>query len=339
MLRKVHQIQKAGSIKNLKLIEESISDPEDFEVQIEVYFVGLNFADIFALTGLYSATPQGSFIPGLEFSGVITKLGKKVKSFKLRQKVMGVTRFGAYSTHLNVSFNNIYPLPPKWNLEEGASFLVQGITAYYALIELGNLKKEQTVLIHSAAGGVGILAGRIAKKLEAYTIGTIGDSNKKEFLIKDGYDQVLVRDKNYKNSLKESLREKKLNLILESIGGSVFTDSLNQLSPTGRMIVYGSANFTPSSSSPNPFTLLKNYITRPKIDPLKMISENKSVMAFNLIWLWDQIYLLKNFTKRILDLKIKPPHVGKIFSFEEAIQALEYFKSGKSIGKILLKVK
>ena len=291
------------------------------------------------MTGLYSATPKGSFIPGLEFSGVITKLGKKVKSFKKGQKIMGVTRFGGYATYLNVSYQSIYPLPSKWTLEEGASFLAQGITAYYALVELGNLKKNQTVLIHSAAGGVGILAGRIAKKLGAYRIGTIGDSSKKEFLLREGYDQILIRDKNYTNKLKELLKEKELNLVLESIGGNIFKESLNLLSPTGRIIVYGSANFTPNSSSPNLFTLIKNYITRPKIDPLKMISENKSVMAFNLIWLWDQIELMKFFAKSILDLKIKPPYIGKIFKFEEAIQALEYFKSGKSIGKILLKVK
>ncbi len=75
---------------------------------------------------------------------------------------MGVTRFGGYSSHLNIDSRYVFKLPSKWNFDQGAGFLVQGLTAYYALAALGDLKKGQTVLIHSAAGGVGILANSIA---------------------------------------------------------------------------------------------------------------------------------------------------------------------------------
>ena len=95
-------IPKAGSIDNLKLVEEELEQPGDHEVTVEIKAIGLNFADIFTLFGLYGATPKGSFIPGLEYSGVVVDTGNEVTRFKEGDKVMGITRFGAYTTHINI---------------------------------------------------------------------------------------------------------------------------------------------------------------------------------------------------------------------------------------------
>ena len=95
--------------------------------------------------------------------------------------VMGVTRFGGYTSHLNIDSRYVIPLPKQWNFEEGAAYLVQVLTAYYGLIELGNIKKNSTVLVHSAAGGVGIWANRIARQFDAYTIGCVGNVSKLKF--------------------------------------------------------------------------------------------------------------------------------------------------------------
>jgi len=153
---------KAGNLQNLKQHQEHLPEPEAHEVTIEVKSVGLNFADVFAIWGLYGATPQGSFIPGLEYSGRVLRVGKEVKSVKEGDAIMGVTRFGGYSTHLNIDHRYVIPLPEGWDFPTGAAYLVQVLTAYYGLLELGNLKEGQTVLIHSAAGGVGTLANRLS---------------------------------------------------------------------------------------------------------------------------------------------------------------------------------
>ena len=102
MKRKIYVISKAGSLDKIKLIEENLAIPGNDEVSIEVKAIGLNFADLFAIQGLYSATPKGSFIPGLEYSGVILQKGKNVTDFQIGDKVMGAIRFGAYATHLNI---------------------------------------------------------------------------------------------------------------------------------------------------------------------------------------------------------------------------------------------
>ena len=288
MNRLVHRTQKAGSLDDLKLITEDLPEPKDDEVTVEIKAVGLNFADVFALVGLYSATPKGSFIPGLEFAGNVLKLGKNVTCFKVGDKIMGVTRFGGYATHLNIGSAYIYHLPSTWSYGE------------------------------------------------AYTIGSIGSPNKIETLQKEGYDDFIVRDKNFYKNLQEKLKGRNLNLVLECIGGKIFEDSFKSLAPAGRIVVYGSANFAPESDSPNIFKLGYQYLTRPKIDPLSMISSNKSLLAFNLIWLWDKIEELSLMLEKILEMQLSPPLIGKTFPFVNALDALHYFKSGKSVGKVIL---
>ena len=285
-------IPKAGSIKNLKLIKEDIGEPESHEVQIEVRAIGLNFADIFAMFGLYGATPEGSFVPGLEYSGMITKAGSLVKGLQVGQAVMGVTKFGAYTSHLNIDARYVLPMTPGWTFEEGAAYLVQVLTAYYGLVNLANIQQGSTVLIHSAAGGVGLWANRIAKKFDAFTIGCVGSSSKLELLKNEGYDHGFVRGEHFKADLKRLVGDRKLNIVMECIGGRIFMDSYLAMASEGRMIVYGSARYAQPGNRPNYLKLLYDYYKRPKLDPQKMIEQNKSVMGFNLIYLYEKADLL-----------------------------------------------
>jgi alcohol dehydrogenase len=337
MERKVYRINKAGSIKKLTRGYEELAPPAVGEVTVKVKAIGLNFADLFAIKGLYSATPKESFIPGLEYSGIVLETGKEVEDYKSGDRIMGTIRFGAYATHLNINHAYILKMPEEWSFEEGASFMVQALTAYYALVELGNLKKNNTVLIHSAAGGVGIYANRIAKKFNAFTIGTIGSESKKEFLIKEGYDKIIVRGENFKVQLNEASGNRNLNIVLECIGGKIFRDSFNSLAPSGRIIIYGGAQFMSPSNRPNYFKVLIKYLTRPKVDPLSLSDKNRSVMGFNLIYLWDKPNELKNILFGILNMNLKPPHIGKVYPFDQLLEALRYFQSGKSMGKIVVK--
>ena len=164
MKRQVYRL-KAGNFQDLKLSEETLNSPDAQEALVEVKAIGLNFADVFAIWGLYGATPTEPFIPGLEFAGIVTALGSETQGLEVGQRVMGVTRFGAYASHLKVDYRYLIPIPEAWDMATGAAYLVQVLTAYYGLVELGQLQEGHTVLIHSAAGGVGTLANRIAKKI------------------------------------------------------------------------------------------------------------------------------------------------------------------------------
>ncbi len=338
MIRSVYRVDTKGSLDSLERREEELSSPEDHEVTVEIRAIGLNFADIFAIQGLYSATPKGSFIPGLEYSGKIIAVGKKVKKFRKNDKVMGVTRFGAYADYINIDQRYIFPLPPRWTFEQGAGFLVQGLTAYYALLPLGDLKKGQNVLIHSAAGGVGIYANRIAKKFGAWTLGTVGNHSKIALLEKEGYDAWIIRSSRFPEELESALAGKELHLVLECIGGKIFSASYEALSPMGRMIVYGSASFMGQGARLNWLTLAWRYMTRPKVDTLAIVSENKAVMGFNLIWLYEKIDELTIHLKNLHKLNLAPPHIGSVYPFVDLPDAVRHFQTGNTTGKVVITV-
>ncbi|WMN06835.1 medium chain dehydrogenase/reductase family protein [Marivirga arenosa] len=336
MIKQSYRTHKAGSFKRLKLVEEEILNPSENEVQVAVKAVGLNFADVFAILGLYSATPEGSFIPGLEYSGEIIAKGSKVKDFEIGDRVMGVTRFGAYTSHINIDQAYVSKIPANWTFEEGASFLVQALTAYYGLFHLGNLKKGDTVLIHSAAGGVGLLANRMAQQYGAYTIGTVGSAAKIDLLKKEGYQKYIVRSSKFKHDLDEALAGRELNVIMECIGGKIFKIGYEMLAPQGRLVNYGSARYGSTGNSPNWPKLVWQYLTRPKIDPQKMIETNKAILGFNLIWLYEKKDLMRQILAELENLNMEAPYIGHQFEFSQMHEALKLFQSGKTTGKVVL---
>jgi len=337
MTRKVYRLSsKAGSMNNLNLEEENIQAPGPDEVAVDIKAVGLNFADISAILGLYRAIPKGSFIPGLEYCGIVTGTGSGVSDFKTGDRVMGITRFGGYVSQITIPHHYLTKMRDDWSFQDGAAYLVQALTAYYALVKLAAIEPNQTVLIQSAAGGVGILANRLAKKYNAYTIGTIGSASKTDILRKEGYDEVIVRSENFRDDLKKVLGKRQLNIVLESIGGQVLKDSFRLMAVEGRMIVYGAASFMPHGSRPNYFKLLPLYLKRPMIDPIKLTEWNKSVMGFNLIHLYEQRDSLKKYLQHLEQLDIGKPYIGHTFPFSELKEGLKLLQSGKTTGKVVI---
>ena len=338
MKRQSYRMSKSGSLNNLKLITEDLSGPEPNEVCIEIKAIGLNFADVFTILGLYKAAPKRNFIPGLEFSGIVSKKGKEVYDFEINDRIMGVVRFGSFTSHLNIDHNYVQKLPDDWTFEEGAAFIVQALTAYYAVVHLGNVTANQTVLIHSAAGGVGLYVNRIAKKYSAYTIGTVGNPFKLKVIKDEGYDKIIVRGNNFKEELKRNLNGRSLDLVMEAIGGKVQKIGFEMLAPTGRMVIYGLSNYASHRAFPNYLKLAYQYLTRPKVDGLTLVENNKSILGFNLIWLYDRVDMLKMFLDKIRELNLPKPYIGNTFKFEELKNAVKLFQSGKTSGKVVVKI-
>jgi hypothetical protein len=160
--RDVWRIDRAGSLDRLTRQTEDLPDPAPGHARVGVRAVGLNFADIFACLGLYSATPQGTFIPGLEFAGIVEAMGPtsdtELRAIRVGDPVVGVTRFGGYATAINADLRYIRPIRAGWSLAEAAALPVQGLTAWYGLVRLGAVERRSVVLLQSAAGGVGLQA-------------------------------------------------------------------------------------------------------------------------------------------------------------------------------------
>ena len=334
----VHYTMEAGNLADLQQKEFELKDPAQHEVQIAVRAIGLNFADVFAIWGLYGATPKGIFTPGLEYAGEVTKTGTLVTHLKPGDRVMGVTRFGAYTTHLNIDARYAIPLPESWDFATGASYLVQTLTAYYGMLHLGALEKGHNVLIHSAVGGVGLQALKIAKAYDCFTIGTVGSEAKREFAVQQGYDRVIVRGKDFEQQLRQALDGRPLELVMDSVGGQFFTIPYKMLAPMGRVIVFGSARYASPGDRPNKLRMLYYWLSRPRIDPQQMPETNRGVLGFNLIWLYERAELMQQLLQDLSALQLAPPHVGHLFPFAQLPDAIRLFQTGKTVGKVVVGV-
>lgn len=350
-------MDRAGSLDRLRLSHEELSGPGPGEVQVAVEAVGLNFADIFAIVGMYSATPEGSFVPGLEYAGRIAAVGttqtgprKRVHGaqratprWKVGDRVMGVTRFGAYASHLNVDARYVYALPRKWTAAEGAALVAQSLTAWYAIKTLGGTRAGASVLVQSAAGGVGLQALWMLERLRCRVVAVVGRSGKIPLLRERARlqpEQIVVRNQGaFSTDLDAALAylgQDGFDLILDSVAGPYFRPAFARLRPAGRLVLFGAADFMPTGRRPNYLRLAYQYLLRPRVDPVAMISDNRSVMAFNLIWLWDRVDELNGLLDEILALGPAAPYVGHTAPFLEAPAALRHFQSGATTGKVVL---
>jgi NADPH:quinone reductase-like Zn-dependent oxidoreductase len=129
-----------------------------------------------------------------------------------------------------------------------------------------------------------------------------------------------------------------LHLVMECIGGTVLQQSWNAMAPMGRLIAYGSASFTSHGATPDYLRLFWKFLTRPKIDPLRLPSQNKSLMGFNLIFLYEQTDLMHAILARLQALQLQPQHVGHVFPFMQMHEAIRLFQQGNTVGKVVVTV-
>ena len=347
--REVWRIDRAGSLDRLSRRTEALADPAPGQARVAVRAVGLNFADLAACLGLYSATPKGSFIPGLEVAGVIDAVGPAVpgdaraRILRPGDPVIGLTRFGGYATAINTGLDYLWPVRQGWSFAEAAALPVQGLTAWYGLVYKGAVRAGDVVLVQSAAGGVGLQAMSMLTTIGARTIAAVGHESKRDWLIEHRGlrpEQIIVRDRAaFGADLDRALAAvgaAGFDLVFDAVAGPYFQAAYDRLRPEGRIVVYGAADLMPPGTRVNYLRLARRYLRRPRIDPLRLIAENRSVIGFNLIWLWDRVQQLAAGRDALDVLVTAPPFVGRRLAFAEAPVAMRYLQSGQSIGKVVM---
>jgi alcohol dehydrogenase len=346
--RAAWRIDRAGSLDRLRLVEEPLAAPGAGEARIAIRAIGLNFADAFACLGLYSATPAGSFVPGLEAAGVVEALGPPLAGRPrpaVGDRVIVLTRFGAYATAVNADTRYLAPVPAGWSFEAAAAFPVQALTAWYGLVRLGAVRAGQVVLVQSAAGGVGLQALAVLARLGARPVGVVGSAAKIEFLAErhalPRTSLVLRTPAKYGARLDAalaSLGARGFDVVFDAVLGAWFQPAFARLAPEGRYVLYGAADFMPSGQRRGWARLAWRWLRRPRLDPLAMISTNRALLAFNLIWLWEAVERVPEAYAALAALELPAPHVGARYRFADARQALVELKSGQTVGKSVLVV-
>jgi NADPH:quinone reductase-like Zn-dependent oxidoreductase len=333
-------VDKPGGYGVFRYDETPIDDPGPGEVQVEVEACGINFADVSVRLGLYRAA-KGLYplCLGLEFAGVVKSTGPRVEGFKPGDRVFGACRFGGYATAINSPAEHLWPLPEAWNFERGATFPVAYLTAYYALHHVGHLKESDRVMVHSAAGGVGIALLHLLKVNGNMSVGVVGNANKVGKAQQAGASFVL--DKGTQDLWKkaEELSPEGYDLILDANGASTLKGSYGHLRPAGRLLIYGFASMFSHSGRKNYLKLIWYYLKTPRFNPFDMTGANKTISGFNLIYLFDKVHLFRNIMKTLIRWDTEgliPSMPITPFPFEDVVSAHQAIESGRSVGKLVL---
>lgn len=255
-----------GGPEVLRFEEFEPGKPAAGEVQVRHTAIGVNFIDIYDRTGLYPGElPSGL---GREAAGVITALGKKVKGFRVGERVAYVyTKPGAYSEIRNVPADRIVKVPKGISDQQAAALMLKGLTAHYLLRRTYRVAKGDTVLVHAAAGGVGLILCQWAKSLGAKVIGVVGTEAKAELARKYGCKNVLILGQDeLVPAVKKITKNVGVNVVYDSVGKDTFTESLDSLRPLGMMVTYGNASGPPPAFSPLELSKRGSlFLTRPTL--------------------------------------------------------------------------
>lgn len=339
-MRKV-VIHSAGGYEKLKLEEHSSPIAKDGQVKVLVKAAGINYADITVRWGLYESAKKfigWPITPGFEFSGTV--LESHDDKFKQGDKVFGITLFGGYAEEIVVPAHQLYHLPTSMNYSQAAGFPAVFMTAYHALFQNIVVRPEMTVLIHSAAGGVGSSLVQLAKVFGMKVVGVVGSSHKVEIVKNLGADEVIDKSTQSLWGRAQEICPDGFDIILDANGVETLGDSYKNLRPTGKLICYGFHTMMPKTGGRiNWIKLAINWLKTPRFNPLDMTTSNKSVVTFNLSFLFDRMDLLGEAMEKMMpwleEGKIKVAKVNE-YKVEDVALAHADLESGKTIGKLVL---
>ncbi len=330
-------ITKAGPPEVLEVREAPDPEAGEGEVRIRVRAAGINFADLMARVGLYPDAPKVPCVVGYEVSGVVDAIGSNVRSVAVGDRVFGMPKFGGYTDTLVVKEGQAFQMPAQMSFEEAAALPVVYLTAHHMMLFTGNLRPRSKVLIHSAAGGVGLAAIQLAKTRDCDIFG-IASKSKLSFLTAQGCQHPIDNDADYVAEIKKITNGRGVDLVLDPVGGKSWTEGYELLAPAGRLVAFG-LSAAASGKKRSLIHALSQVVQVKKWSPMKLMDDNKQVQGVNMGHLFGELDMLIEQFAALVTMyetgQIKP-HVDRTFKFSEAAAAHHYLHDRKAKGKVLL---
>jgi synaptic vesicle membrane protein VAT-1 len=313
------------------------------EVRIAVHAAGLNFADTMARVGLYPAAPKPPCVLGYEVAGEVETVGEGVSGLTVGQRVMAGTQFGGQAELAVAQARDVMPMPEHLSFEEGAAFCVNYGTAYAALMIMGGLREGNRVLIHAAAGGVGIAATQVARIAGAEIFGT-ASAAKHDAIKAQGVDHPIdYRNQDFKAEIRRMTNGEGVDVILDPMGPTSFRKDYRILRPGGRLIMCGLSEAMNENGRDLRATLRSLLrmptSTMPWWNAGRLLNQNRGVFGLNLLSWWRREGGMDRITAPLLnDLNRKQltPVVASSYPFEQAADAHRYLAERRNIGKVVL---
>lgn len=319
-------VRQYGETNVLKLEDLPKPIPKPGEALIRLHAAGVNFIDIYMRQGNPVIPVPVPYIPGLEGSGVVEETGEGVNEVKKGDRVAFIGILGTYAEYITVPSLQLIPLPEEIDFSQGAAFPLQGMTAEYLVHEFYPIKPGDYVLVHAAAGGVGLLLVQWLKHMGAHAIGTVSSEIKAKVARKAGADNVIIYTE--QDFVEETLKitdGKGADYIIDGVGKSTLTKDLEAVRPRGWICYFGLASGLPDPVEVNKLQLksvtfsggnLMNYVTS-----RKELLRRADIVITGMKEGW---------------LKMNISH---IFPLEDAFQAQRLLENRESTGKIILNIR
>ena len=331
-------ITKTGNPEVLQVREAPDPSAAKGQLRIRVKAAGINFADLMARVGLYPDAPKLPCVVGYEVSGIVDQIGEGVTGFAEGDRVFAMPKFGGYTDTLAIDQKQVFKMPAAMTFEEAAALPVVYLTAYNMMMFTGHLRPESSVLIHSAAGGVGLAAIQLAKTRNCTIIGT-ASASKHDYLREQGCQHPIdSRSGDVSAAVRKIVGERGIDLILDPVGGPSWNEGYDLLAPCGRLVAFG-LSAAASGKKRSLIHAVSQVIRVKKFSPMKLMDDNKTLSGCNMGHLFAYIDLLRPQFLALLEMyergEIKP-HVDRTFPFEEAAAAHHFLHDRKAVGKVLL---
>lgn len=312
----------SDDLSTLKLEDRELAAPGRGEVKVRLRAASVNFPDILMVQGKYQLKPELPFSPGMEGAGDVVDVGEGVARTKVGDKVVFGSRFGCYAEEIVVPEAAVRALPQGFDYAKGAAYPAAYLTAYVGLVRRGTLQAGETLLVHGAAGGVGLAAVDLGKLLGATVIATASSDEKRAFLKTYGADHVLPSS-GFRDAVKDLTQGRGADVIYDPVGGDVFDESVRCIAFDGRLLVIGFTSGRIPTVSVN-MPLIKGFsVVGVRAGEYGRQFPAKGVENIRTIDAWAA------------EGKIRP-HVCAELPLERALEAMAMLQNRKVIGKVVL---
>ena len=331
-------VHRHGGPEVLRLTDSPEPEPGEGQVRVAARAIGINFADLVQRVGHYPRQPAMPFTPGMEASGVVDAVGPGAPAELLGRRVMAVPIYGSHAEKFCLRSDYVMELPDWASFAEGAAFPVMYLTAWYALHELGRARAGERVVVTAAAGGVGTAILQLARHADLRVMAVVGSPDKADLARSLGADLVA----SYAACAAEAARAwKKIDIVLDAVGGTVFRPLWRLLDLSGRYVLYGFAEVG-TARGISYLRGARGLVSMGLLRPYQsFVTANLTLAGFNLSVVPDQVPLLRRSATGLIDLwreRAIRPVVGEHFPFERLPDAHRFLASRRSTGRVIVTV-
>jgi NADPH:quinone reductase-like Zn-dependent oxidoreductase len=336
------RIDRPGGYEALRVEELAAPAPGPGQVRIAVEACGVNYADGIIRMGLYASARElhgYPITPGFEVAGRIDALGDGVSKWHVGDAVIGLTLFNGYSSQLVLDESQVFALPGRLTMAQGASLPTVFLTAWFMIHEQLHPRRDEHWLVHSAAGGVGSALVQLGRLAGCRVTGVVGAAHKREHVLAMGATRVIDKSREDLWAVAGADAPNGYQAIFDANGVSTLRQSYAHLAPTGRLVIYGFHSMLPHDGKLNWLRLAWDWLRTPRFNPLELTQRNRSILAANLSFLQSEAPRLREGMHWILDHVERGdlhPLPVETYPLAEAATAQRRLESGQTLGKLVL---